>query len=65
LLQYKAALLARLMYVPAAQTVTPSQMQAVEFELGIFPKPQGTAAELPPEQAFPAGHVLHAPYNGA
>ena len=48
------------MYVPAAQTVVPSQTQAVAPELGVFPVPQATAAEAPPGQYKPEGQAAQA-----
>jgi hypothetical protein len=44
-----------LMYVPAGQTVVPSQMQAVAPAFGILPVPQAVAGELRPAQAKPEG----------
>jgi len=58
LLQYKAVLLARLTYVPAAQTATPSQTQAVEPALGTFPVPHktGVVAGVDPD-VLPPGQM--------
>ena len=48
------------MYVPAAQTVVPSQTQAVAPALGTLPVPQATAAEAPPGQYKPEGQAAQA-----
>jgi len=48
------------MYVPAAQTVVPSQTQAVAPELGAFPVAQSTAGEPEPRQTYPEGQAVQA-----
>ena len=49
-----------LIYVPAAQTVVPSQTQAVAPELGALPVPQTTAGEPEPRQTYPEGQAVQA-----
>ncbi len=44
-----------LMYVPAAQTVVPSQTQAVAPAFGTLPVPHTAAGALRPRQTKPEG----------